>query len=178
MVAVESGTGANFSLGLGAPGRPPGRPPGLLPEREGAVRLPPRLFEGFALPSLRPALPLRAPPRRPWSGLCFMVAQRYGQPRLAQGTPPFLCGASSDSDVPGARHVVQQRRLIRPQHHQPEAKPMLVPRPSLGVHEGMRGTDKPALLARTGPPMCGVKGRLCAPGAGLHFVKDHEVSQR
>ena len=93
MVAVESGTGANLSLGLGPPGLPPGRPPGrpegLPPGREEEGRCPPRLFEGFALPLRRPALPLRAPPRRPWSGFCFMVAQRYvvgqGQRRARHG---------------------------------------------------------------------------------------------
>ena len=65
IAAVESGTGANLSLGrLAAPGRP----------RLG------RAFEGFApgVDLRRPALPLRAPPRRPWSGLCFMMPQRYG----------------------------------------------------------------------------------------------------
>ena len=64
IAAFESGTGANLSLGRLAPGRP----------RLG------RELEGFApgVDLRRPALPLRAPPRRPWSGLCFMMLQRYG----------------------------------------------------------------------------------------------------
>ena len=92
IAAVESGTGANLSLGRWAPGRP----------RLG------RAFEGFApgVDLRRPALPLRAPPRRPWSGLCFMMPQRYG---LLRRLAPWMTWGSNAS---GKCVVLEEADLV------------------------------------------------------------------
>ena len=156
MVAVESGTGANLSLGLGPPGLPPGRPPGrpedLPPGREEEERCPPRLFEGFALPLRRPALPLRAPPRRPWSGFCFMVAQRYvvgqGQRRARHGLR-LRGGLATPSNALG-RCVTCGLRPSRKVTHHTSNRHSRPRRPRAGERLGPPGQSAAAVPTRAG----------------------------
>ena len=112
MVAVESGTGANFNWGRGRPCLPlaglepdlgPGFAPGLSDD------LPPLKeagLEGFAPEPGRPlALPLRAPPRRPLSGLCFMWVKGTSWERVTATN----ANAAVDGRAEGAKPCRQTR---------------------------------------------------------------------
>ena len=174
MVAVESGTGANLSLGFSE----------RLPPREGAAVFPGlecfplgRWAEGFApVPDRRPALPLRAPPRRPWSGLCFMRTQRYVASNSPKAPPTHPDRAPAWGDLGTVQYpcdVHDSSRLARPVHvDQMDIKPNQMEPRSVYPGKGVSCSQEPSLLLLGRKPNVHGCCRI-APGSAFHFM-DHQ----